>query len=677
MNSLLRVLLLATLLLGSGCASLSHAERDRAAGIASQARSQVVDCDKPDRCALDSPLRALAGDAFSQSTQAAPRHYATILDEGETTLVARLNLIRSATRSIDLQTYIFDKDDSARLVLDELLAAARRGVKVRVLIDQLSAISDLEILAALASSHQNFELRVYNPTFGKAKLNYADYAGSVLCCFRRFNQRMHNKLLVIDDAIGVVGGRNYQDDYYDWDSEYNFRDRDVVVAGPVARGMAVNFEAYWLAPRSVPAERLNDVGATLLRQGAPAMPPADYRRPDRVEQVLQEAQDPAYIQRMFVDPAFRVGPVRYVADLPRKHRNESSSQPGNGQHVTEPQLDSLIAGAQTEVLLQTPYLVLSKPARKLFEALKAREKPPRVVVSTNSLAATDNPIVYALSYKYKRRNLRELGFNIYEYKPFPLDAPVDYRNLVPAPLGTAPSSERNSSLLGGSAAGSNARRGGRDDDATPVEPDARRPQPTPGPAARRQTDGSVVERRVLRAETRPSFLGTQAVNKPVPVTRSGARMGLHAKSLVVDRRIGVIGTHNFDPRSENYNTEGAVIIEDPAFAEALAQSILRDIHPKNSWVVAPRAKPPVLSGLNYSVGKASEALPLLDFWPWRYATDYEFQPGPDCPEPLRRQDPAFHSCYVAVGDFPEVNVGPKWLLVRMLTAFGAGLVPIL
>ena len=154
-------------------------------------------------------------------------------------------------------------------------------------------------------------------------------------------------------------------------------------------------------------------------------------------------------------------------------------------------------------------------------------------------------------------------------------------------------------------------------------------------------------------------------------------MGLHAKSLVVDRRIGVVGTHNFDPRSENYNTEGAVIIDDPAFAEQLAESILRDTHPQNSWTVAPRAKPPVLSGLNYSVGKASEALPILDFWPWRYATDYEFKPGPDCPQPLPRQDPGFHRCYVAVGDFPEVNVGPKWLLVRMLTAFGAGLVPIL
>jgi len=676
-NPLLRLLVLATLLLGSGCASLSNAERDRAAGIAVQARSTVVDCAQPDRCALDSPLRALGGRAFAESHAGQPRHYATILDEGEVSLVARLNLIRSATRSIDLQTYIFDKDDSARLVLDELQAAARRGVKVRVLIDQLSAISDLEILGALSGSHANFELRVYNPTFGKARLNYFDYAASVVCCFRRFNQRMHNKLLVVDDALGVVGGRNYQDDYYDWDSEYNFRDRDVIVAGPEVREMAANFDTFWRAPRSVPAERLNDVGRTLLRQGVPAMPPADFRRPERVERVSEEADDPDYVRRTFVDTALPVASVQYVADLPRKHRRERASQPANGQHVTEPQLDALIASAQSEVLLQTPYLVLSKPAQRLFRDLRKREQAPRVVVSTNSLAATDNPIVYALSYKYKRRNLRELGFNIYEFKPFPLDAPVDYRNLLPAPLGSEapPSQGKRSSLLGGSAAGSNARAGsdGRASDG-PRRGNADRNSAS---GRRRSTDGSEVERRVLRAETRPSFLGTKAVNKPLPVTRKGARMGLHAKSMVVDRRIGVIGTHNFDPRSENYNTEGAVIIDDPVFAEALAQSILRDIHPQNSWVVAPRAKPPVLSGLNYSVGKASEALPVLDFWPWRYATDYEFQPGPECPDPLKRQDPAFHTCYVAVGDFPEVNVGPKWLLVRMLTAFGAGLVPIL
>ncbi|HDS0950929.1 TPA: phospholipase D family protein [Stenotrophomonas maltophilia] len=698
MNLLLRVLALATVLLGSGCASLSHAERDRAQAIAVQARSTAVDCQRADRCAQDSPLRALAGRAFSESTEAQPRHYATLLDEGEGALVARLNLLRSATRSIDLQTYIFDKDDSARLVIDELLAASRRGVKVRVLIDQLSAISDLEILGALSGAHQNFELRVYNPTFGKARLNYFDYAGSVLCCFRRFNQRMHNKLLVIDDAIGVVGGRNYQDDYYDWDREYNFRDRDVLIAGPEARAMAANFDAFWRAQRSVPAERLNDVGRTLLRQGVPALPPAQFRRPERVQRVSEEANDMDFVTRAFVDTALPVASVRYVADLPRKHRRERADAPLAGQHVTEPQLDALISGAQKEVILQTPYLVLSKPAQKLFRELRKRPQPPRVVVSSNSLAATDNPIVYALSYKYKRRNMRELGFNIFEYKPFPLDAPVDYRNLLPDPLAATGSTDGSegtrSSLIGGSAAGSNAG-GGKDDAPATVassegasaaagEAQGSRPrvQPRMGSAyengrARRRAAGSEVETRLLRTETRPSFLGSKAVNKPLPVTRKGARMGLHAKSLVVDRRIGVVGTHNFDPRSENYNTEGAVIIEDPVFAEQLAQSILRDTHPQNSWTVAPRAKPPVLSGLNYSVGKASEALPILDFWPWRYATDYEFQPGVDCPQPLPRQSPDFHHCYVPVGDFPEVNVGPKWLLVRMLTAFGAGLVPIL
>ncbi|WP_276540851.1 phospholipase D family protein [Stenotrophomonas chelatiphaga] len=679
-----RWLMLAGLLLLGGCASLSNSERERAAGIAAQARSTVVDCDRADRCAQDSPLRALAGRAFTESTADQPRHYATILDEGEEALVARLNLLRSATRSIDLQTYIFDKDDSARLVIDELLAASRRGVKVRLLIDQLSAISDLQILGALSSAHQNFELRVYNPTFGKAQLNYFDYAGSVLCCFRRFNQRMHNKLLVVDDAIGVVGGRNYQDDYYDWDSEYNFRDRDVLVAGPEARVMAANFEAFWKAPRSVPAERLNDVGRILLDSGPPTLPPAVYRRPERVERVLAEAIDDAWISRSFVETALPVASVRYVADLPRKHRRESAEQPRNGQHVTEPQLDRLISEAQSEVLLQTPYLVLSKPARQLFADLRRQADPPRVLVSTNSLAATDNPIVYALSYKYKRRNMRELGFNIFEFKPFPLDAPVDYRNLLPDPIAGDYPEGRRGGMLGGSAAGSNARppgSGSRAQDS--AAPDvAVRGNPRTGSAyqnarERRRAAGSEVERDLLRTETRPSFLGSKAVNRPLPVTRQGARMGLHAKSLVVDRRIGVIGTHNFDPRSENYNTEGAVIIDDPVFAQRLADSILRDIHPQNSWTVAPRSKPPVLSGLNYSMGKASEALPILDFWPWRYATDYEFQPGPACPEPLPRQHPDFHACYTAVGDFPEVNVGPKLLLVRMLTAFGAGLVPIL
>ena len=141
--------------------------------------------------------------------------------------------------------------------------------------------------------------------------------------------------------------------------------------------------------------------------------------------------------------------------------------------------------------------------------------------------------------------------------------------------------------------------------------------------------------------------------------------------------MGVVGTHNFDPRSDNYNTESAVVVRDPAFAAQLAASIRRDISPENSWLIARRPKPPVLSGLDYSLGKVFERLPLFDLWPVRYATSYEFQPGPDCPVPVRRDHPDFEACYRPVGDFPEVALGFKPLLTRIFTAFGSGLAPIL
>jgi len=654
MKAIVRLLCVLLLLSATACSTLGHAQRERAAGIAVSARDAAVDCTGEDRCAQPSELHALGAAALVQSQAAPdgrPRHFVLILDEGGDALLARINLIRAATGNIDLQTYIFDKDDSARLVIDELLAAARRGVRVRVLIDQLSAIADLQMLAALAGAHENLELRVYNPTFGEAISSYLDYAASVICCFRRFNQRMHNKLLVVDGTVAIAGGRNYQDDYYDWDTEYNFRDRDLLVAGPVVHAMERNFQQYWDAPLSVPAERLDDVARLLLEHGVPAMPPAVPRRPDRVEAMSSAASDEALVRERLVHRTFPVGEVAYLADLPGKHDEDAVQGEGG---AGAPGLAELLAGAQREILLQTPYLVLSDSALALFHELREQPEPPRVVVSTNSLAATDNPIVYALTYKYKRRHVRELGFDLFEYKPFPADPPVDPAlgawqpgdPFVPAP-GIARSEVPGS--LGSAAGGSRA--AGVD-------------------------DGRVEEK--LRTETRPSLLRTSApANRPVPVHGDGPRMGLHAKSMVIDRRVGVVGTHNFDPRSEKYNTEAVLVIDDPVFAQALAESIERDIEPGNSWTVAPREKPPVLSGLTYSMGKVLEVSPILDVWPWRYATNYEFRPGPDCPAPLPRSDPDFLRCYEPVGDFPEVTLGPKSVVTRMLTAFGAGLVPIL
>ena len=101
--------------------------------------------------------------------------------------MARLNLIRGARKSIDIQTYIWAKDDAGMLVLDELVKAARRGVQVRILADQLGSLNDPKLLSRLARASVNLHIKLYNPTFDSAHSNYVEYAASVLCCFRKFN----------------------------------------------------------------------------------------------------------------------------------------------------------------------------------------------------------------------------------------------------------------------------------------------------------------------------------------------------------------------------------------------------------------------------------------------------------------------------------------------------------
>src|SRR5690606_32484712 len=351
--------------------------------------SSTVDCSRDDACALASPLHELGERALAESTPDAPRHYAVILDHAPDALLARIHLIRSARRSIDLQTYIFDEDDASQLVLDELMAAAFRGVRVRVLVDQLSALRKVETLAGLASAHANFELRVYNPVLDRARLSTPMYAVAAACCWSQLNRRMHSKLLLVDDAIGITGGRNYQDDYYDWDDSFNFRDRDLLLAGPVARDMAANFELFWRSRRSIPAERLGDVARYLRAHGPPPPPHHPYRKPQRVRALLDEVDDAALIEQRFVHAAMPVQGVQFIADRPAKHRLDAPDGAAATRAATSSTLGALIAGAREEILLQTPYLVLSKPAQRLFRRLHRQPDPPRVLVSTNSLASTD------------------------------------------------------------------------------------------------------------------------------------------------------------------------------------------------------------------------------------------------------------------------------------------------
>ena len=640
-----------------GCAGLSQLQREQAVQVATQARDVAIDCDRPETaCARPSPLRALGVQAYAQSAPDAPRHQVLLLDYGQDALLSRLDLIRSARRSIDMQTYIFDEDDAGRLVIDELLVAARRGVRVRLLVDQLSALRHVDTLAALASAHVNFQMRIYNPVLGRARLSYPQYVLAAACCWRQLNRRMHNKEFLIDGMVAITGGRNYQDRYFDWDDAYNFRDRDILVAGPVTMQMAENFEAFWHSPRAVPLAELKDVARHLLDNGALPMPEAAYRMPQRVAAISRDADDAQLVSERLAEAAIGVGEVEFIADPPEKHRAAWEDDAPATVRMRE-----IIEGAREQVLMQTPYLVLSDPAREMFRELNAREDGPQVVVSTNSLAATDAFIIYAMSYKYRRRHLREFGFQIYEYKPFPADAPVDVDATGAVDIAWNP------------------------DGTVDIQTRGTRPDLTVAPQhaeGQEQWQGRgeapAPARTPLDREYSALRWAGIGVNDPVPLRQAGVRVGLHSKSLVVDERIGVVGTHNFDPRGDNLNTESAVVIADPAFARALAESIRRDMKPGNSWVIAPRDRPPVLSGLGYSINKVFEHLPILDFWPRRYGTSYQFVPGPDCPlPPPRAGDADFRDCHVPVGDFPEVNLGWRSIMTRITTAFGAGLVPIL
>jgi putative cardiolipin synthase len=614
--------LLAAALLLQGC-TLSRAQIRRADALVAATTDQSTTCARADHCAVPSPLLDAATRALAVSTPAQPVHVVTLLDDSEPALAARINLIRAAQHSIDVQTYIWDQDDTGQLVLDELVQAARRGVQVRILADQLFSFNDPDLLDRLARVSPNLQVRLYNPTFHKARIQPVEFAAGLLCCFMHFNQRMHNKLLLVDDSIGITGGRNYEDRYFNWDDGFDYIDRDVMVGGPAARQMAASFELFWQHKRATPLTHLRDVNRRMLADStAPAWPPPHYRQPRRVAQLQQVAEDAAWLHAWLVEPSLQVGKVEYFSDLPAKTDKPDKQR---AQDFTRHIMD-LVGGARREVLLQTPYLVMSRRAQRIFKRLHRNSDPPQVIVSTNSLASTDAFAVYALSYKHRKRYLETFGFEIHELKPHAPGAAVDYdlANL------------------------------GSDGSTLPPE--------TASPASAKRE--------------RFHLLGSHGSNnRPAPLLSEGRRFGLHAKSIVIDDDFAMVGSHNFDPRSDHYNTEAGAIVYDHRFADQLRQSILRDTEPQNAWVIAPRQSAvPMLTDINLAIGSLSESLPLFDLWPFRYATSYDLDPG--C-QPMRAKDPGFYACYQPVGDFPDVAVSPKLLITRLITAFGAGVKGIL
>jgi putative cardiolipin synthase len=646
--------LLAAALLLQGCVA-SKAQIRRADAIVAATVDTQARCDRPDRCAAPSPLLDAATDAVAASTPQQPVHVVSLLNDSEAAMVARLSLIRGARRSIDVQTYIWEQDDVGQLVLDELVQAARRGVQVRILADQLSSFDDMAVLNRLARVSSNLQVRLYNPTFHDAHTSPLQWAAGIACCFFKFNQRMHNKVLLVDDSAGITGGRNYQNRYFDWDDEFDYVDRDVLVGGPAAKAMADSFGLFWNHRRSVPLTHLRDVNRYIVAHpAAPVWPAPMFVHPQRAYRAQQEAGDADWLRAHVLADSMHTGKVEFFSDMPAKtdKPNKKSAREFT-RHVMQ-----MVASAKSEVILQTPYLVMSRRARKIFDKLHAQTPPPRIVVSTNSLASTDAFAVYALSYKHRKRYLKDYGFEIYELKPH---APG------PAEANAYASMESSSESAPPMGSGEPA-----DDVGTPI---AGAPTGNGGGARGGSVKGDTAARHFVDTESHGLLGSHGSSRRPAPLISSGRRFGLHAKSIVIDDDIAMVGSHNFDPRSDHYNTEAGVIIYDPRFANQLRQSILRDTQPKNAWVIGPRRTGvPVLTDINNAIGSVSEELPLFDLWPFRYATSYQLKSG--C-QPMRVSDPNFYACYEPVGDFPDVAVSPKMFFTLIITAFGAGVSGIL
>lgn len=327
------------------------------------------------------------------------------LADGLDALVARLALIDSAEQSIDAQYYLFHDDLAGQLFLRHLLLAAQRGVRVRLLLDDL-AVTSIDKALAIANQHPLFEVRLFNPVASRGIMRPLQ----MVAHFDRINRRMHNKSFIVDNQVAILGGRNIGNEYYR-NSPVEFADLDMVQLGKVVPEISRDFDRYWNSELSYPAE---------------VVIPRQVTSEDQVW--LQESLDRAanseaatvYLERLKKAPVIRKmaaggiywhwGNALVYSDATEKVLTPLSDR---STHLT-PQLRPYIDGTTRELIIFTPYFVPGKEGVAFFTDLVKRGV--NVVVITNSLASTDVAVVHAGYSKY-REDLLAGGVRLIEVKP--------------------------------------------------------------------------------------------------------------------------------------------------------------------------------------------------------------------------------------------------------------------
>lgn len=346
---------------------------------------------------LEHAVETRLGTAIHDEQQQHPGNSAVYpLIQAQDAFAARVMLIRSADKSLDLQYYIWQNDVSGQLLFKELHHAAERGVRVRLLLDDLGA-SGLDQSLWHLTQHPMVEVRLFNP-FVQRQFKWLGF----IYDFPRLHRRMHNKALIADNQFTIVGGRNIGDAYFGATDDVVFSDLDVLVAGEVVQDVSQDFDLYWNSLASYPAERL-------IKEPSKAPPPASTSQSARADSYKRAVQQSDFMQQLVNhELELQWVPVRMVSDSPDKVLNKGAKEKN-----LMPQLRAIIGQPNQQILLVTPYFVPTKAGVQAFTELA--KGGIDIQILTNSLAATDVAIVHSGYAKY-RKALLKAGIRLFELK---------------------------------------------------------------------------------------------------------------------------------------------------------------------------------------------------------------------------------------------------------------------
>jgi putative cardiolipin synthase len=365
------------------------------------------------RPAPEYAMAARSDDAFSdlesaiRATHGPEASGFELIDRNEDGLRWRLALIDSARHSIDVQYYLWYGDAAGRILAKRLLDAADRGVKVRMLVDDLNTlISDAgtvalrDKVAAFMEAHPNIEIRLFNPW---SRREIAGRLGEAITELPRINQRMHNKAMIVDNRAVILGGRNIGDEYMGLNAAFNFHDLDVLGIGPVARQASAVFDSYWNSEWVMPVSALK-ISVSPAEQAAAR------------EELMEDLAAANSLARFPIPPqswstelaalngTLHIGTSRVYADVPN---------PGTIEHVMLEQIFSMLGTSRKELLIVNAYII---PADRGIAALrKLKNRGVDIRILTNSLASHDVPAVNS-HYKRWRKPILEAGAELYEMR---------------------------------------------------------------------------------------------------------------------------------------------------------------------------------------------------------------------------------------------------------------------